>query len=98
MFDQTDSVVNDILVGGNEEIEICLSPLQQLTVSNTTPALGLDGGTDVVSKQVPHWPRNTLIKKNSHAAESKACSERSSTLQTDSRVSEGKHSRISSNE
>jgi hypothetical protein len=92
-------LIADILIRGDEQIELGLRLLDQVSVLETAPTLALGGGALVPGKELVERPRDTLVQEHPNAAEANtACCESSSNLVAASRDTEGKHSRNSSSE
>ena len=88
-------LVADVLVRGDEEVELAFSQTEQLTIFYAAPSALLRGGAFVTGQEFVHRPRNALVEKDVHVTDNEA-SERSRRRQAISRVTEGKHSRNSS--
>ena len=84
------------LIRRDEQIELTLRQPNQISVLHPTPPSLLGGGAFVASEQTAHRPRNALIQKDPHAVR-RADSDRSRSWQAIWRVTDGKHSRNSSN-
>ena len=91
-------LIADVLVGGDEQVELGFGQAQQVAVLDAAPASLLGRRSFMAGEQLVHRPGDALVQKDSHAAagESSARSERSRMRQAISRVTLGKHSRNSS--
>ena len=89
-------LIPEVLIGRDEQIELTLRQPNQISILHPTPPSLLGGGALVASEQTAHRPRNTLIQKDPHAFR-RADSDRSRSWQAIWRVTDGKHSRNSSN-
>ncbi|MEI7730216.1 MAG: hypothetical protein WCO56_11630 [Verrucomicrobiota bacterium] len=74
-------LVTDILIAGDEKIELGFSQPDEIAIFEATPATLLGGTALVISEQLMHRPRHTFIQQNPHAGvgASKADSEHSNT-------------------
>jgi hypothetical protein len=90
-------LVADILIRGDEHIELCLRKLDQVSILEAAPASPLSRSALVSVKQLVQWPRDAFVQKNLHAdAVNTASCESPSNPHAASRETEGKHSRNSS--
>lgn len=89
-------LIPEVLIRRYEQIELTLRQPNQISVLHPTPPSLLGGGAFVASEQTAHRPRNALIQKDPHAVR-RADSDRSRSWQAIWRVTDGKHSRNSSN-
>jgi hypothetical protein len=92
-------LITDILIRRDEQIELSLSLLEEVSVFETAPTLALSRGALVPGKKLVERPGDTLVQQNPHGAEANtAFCESSSSLVAASRETDGKHSRNSSSE
>ena len=89
-------LIANVLIGGDEEIEVSLGLAKEFAVLDAFPALLLRGDALVAGEQSVHRPRDAFVQQDSHAGATKADSDRSNTRHASSRVVVGKHSRNSS--
>ena len=87
----------NVLIGRNEKIELAAANCISAPFLITLPAAFLNAGTLMCGEQMPHGPRDALVQQDSHTGASSIASERSKTRRAISRLTDGKHSRNSSN-
>jgi hypothetical protein len=92
-------LVTDILIRGDEQIELRLRLLDQFSILEAAPTSPLSCSALVSVKQLVQWPWDALVQENLHAeAVNTASWESSNKPHAASRETEGKHSRNSSKE
>jgi len=93
-------LIADVLVRSNKNLELALGPAQEVSVFDSAPATLLHRTALMAWEEFVHRPGNTLVQQDLHAVAgvNKADSDRSKTRRAISFVTEGKHSKNSSNE